>query len=313
MRSSRAARRLVVAVLCVAAAGVAQARPLRVRLTPFTVEPQSERQPCEYLALANSTPMDVRELRVDAGRGLHHILVYAYQGDDRDPRWLTHGVRDQAECSAVGPPGLFGAFVGLTGAARAGTYRLPPGQAVSLGAGQPLWVQTHVFNATRSKRIRSAVKLRFVEAKRGTVVHHLQPIDATAEAFEIPPAATAVFTGDFVAPFDVNVAMVSSHQHQMGTRAVITPVIDGVVGEPIYENRRWSEPHLRWLDPALHLRAGDRLRMRCEWFNTTDHVIRHGPSAADEMCNLNGYFFHDVEIPLAERRTLGGHLSPVSE
>jgi hypothetical protein len=192
--------RMLLAVLLVAFGAVAHARTMRVRLTPFVVEPQSERIPCEYVMLPNARPK-----------------------------------------------------------------------------------------------------------------HHLQPIDVVGRNFEIPPGQTTVYIGDFVAPFDLNVAMVSSHQHQTATREVITPILGGVVQEPIYENRRWNEPHLRWLDPPIHLHPGDRLRLRCEWFNTTDHTLYFGNSANDEMCNLNAYFFHDVEIPAEQRRTLGGFLATVPE
>jgi hypothetical protein len=316
MRTLRAGRRsaLVVAIgASLAFPPAPNARSFRVRLTPFVVDSQSERLPCEYVTLGNAKAMDVREIDVDAPRGLHHILLYAYEGDDRDPRYLTHGIREGLGCFSVGPPDLYGDLVGLLGAVRGGPYRMPEGYAVSLRADQPVSVQTHVFNATRSRRIRSAVRLRFVGAKPGTVRHHLSPIDALAITFELPPGETSVFTGDFIAPFDLNVAMVSSHQHQHGTSVVVHPVVGGVEQDPIYENHRWSEPHLRWLDPPVRLRQGDRLRVRCEWLNTTDHPLHYGASANDEMCNLNGYFFRDMEVAPEARTGASGFLVPVVE
>jgi hypothetical protein len=114
-----------------------------------------------------------------------------------------------------------------------------------------------------------------------------------------------------VAPFPINVAMVSSHQHRFGTRVSILPVVGGVEGEAIYENRRWAEPQFRWLPTPLRLETGDRLRVRCEWNNRSDQTIRYGPSALDEMCNLNGYFFRDVDLPAASRTGIGGFLIPL--
>jgi hypothetical protein len=109
----------------------------------------------------------------------------------------------------------------------------------------------------------------------------------------------------------MNVVMVSSHQHRFGTRASIRPVLGGVEGDPIYENRRWAEPQLRWLPAPVRLEAGDRLRLLCEWNNRSDDTLRYGPSALDEMCNVNGYFFRDVDLPREARTGVGGDLVPL--
>jgi hypothetical protein len=88
-------------------------------------------------------------------------------------------------------------------------------------------------------------------------------------------------------------------------------VAGGVEQPAVYENRRWNEPPLRWLHPPLRLEAGDRLRLDCEWNNRSDETIGYGPFARDEMCNLNGYFFRDVEVPPEARTGVGGELVPV--
>jgi len=137
-------------------------RPVRVRLTRFVVPPSSERLPCEYIALPNRKAIDVQQFEVRAKAGLHPILLYAYFGNDRDPRHLTNGVRDGLACLGIGPPDLKEHTVGLLGAVRSGTYRLPPGYAVSLAPRQPVSVMTHVFNVDGSKPLRAAVQLRIV-------------------------------------------------------------------------------------------------------------------------------------------------------
>ena len=47
------------------------------------------------------------------------------------------------------------------------------------------------------------------------------------------------------------------------------------------------------------------------WNNRSDDTLRFGPSALDEMCNLNGYFFRDVDLPREARTGVGGDLMPV--
>ena len=295
------------------AAETASGRSLRVPLTPFEVPPGQDRIPCEYIELPNPTAMDIRQFEVRAPRTrLHHILLYAYLGDDRDPQYLTHGLRDDLACVNLGPPDIASHTMGLLGAVRAGVYALPKGYAVSLRPRQPVSVNMHAFNATRKPR-RAVVRLRLVSATPDEVRHHLEPIDIVSTTFELPPQAHTVHTADFTAPFPMNVAMVSSHQHRFGTRVTIQPIVAGTVQAAIYENVRWREPPLRWLDPPLRLERGDRLRVRCEWQNRSDTTLRYGKSANDEMCNLNGYFFRDDEVAPEARTGVGGFLEPVVE
>ena len=307
--------RVVLSLVVLLAIGTAESRSrsLRVPLTPFEVPPGRDRNPCEYLELPNPTAMDVRRFEVRAPRTrLHHILLYAYLGDERDPQHVTHGLRDGEGCAAIGPPDMAGHTVGLLGAVRAGVYALPEGYAVSLRPRQPVAVHMHAFNATREPR-RAVVRVKLVAAAPGEVRHHLEPMDVVNDAFELPPQARTVHAADFVAPFPMHVAMLSSHQHRFGTRVTVHPIIDGVEQPPLYENARWREPPLTWLDPPLRLAPGDRLRVRCEWHNRSDTTLRFGPSANDEMCNLNGYFFRDAEVPPEARTGIGGFLVPVTE
>ena len=138
-----------------------------------------------------------------------------------------------------------------------------------------------------------------------------EPVAVTGE-FELgrPPGVKP--GSSLNAPFAMNVVMVSSHQHRFGTRVSIRPVVRGVEGAPIYENRRWAEPQLRWLPAPIRLDTGDRLRLLCEWNNRSDDTLRFGPSALDEMCNLNGYFFRDADLPPAARTGVGGDLVPLA-
>jgi hypothetical protein len=290
----------------------ADGKSLRIPVTSFDVQPRSDRNPCEYVELANDAPMDVGRFVVRTPRNhLHHILLYAYLGDDRDPSYLTKELADDDVCAALGPPDLAGHTLGLLGAVRAGVYTLPPGYAVSIEPRQPVLIRMHAFNTSERKTRRTVVRVKAFAADPREVRHHLEPMDVSNHSIELPARARTTAVADMVAPFPINVAMVSSHQHRFGTRVSIWPIVGGVEGEPIYENRQWAEPHFRWLPTPLRLEAGDRLRLLCEWNNRSDETVHWGPSALDEMCNLNGYFFRDVDLPAEARTGIGGTLIPV--
>jgi hypothetical protein len=304
--------RVLVLVLASLAAR-ADAKTLRIPVTSFDVAPASDRNSCEYVALGNDEATDIRKFEVRTPRNhLHHILLYAYLGENRDPGLYTKALVHGEACAAIGPPDIAGHTMGLLGAVRAGTYTLPSGYAVSIGPRQPIAIHMHAFNKSTRKTRRTVIRIKATAADPAEVTHYLEPIDVVTKTLELPPRTRTTYVADMVAPFPMNVAMVSSHQHRLGTRASIRPVIGGVEGEPIYVNRRWAEPPLRWLPRPIRLDTGDRLRLLCEWDNRSDETVRHGPAALDEMCNLNGYFFRDVDLPREARTGVGGDLVPLT-
>jgi hypothetical protein len=102
----------------------------------------------------------------------------------------------------------------------------------------------HAFNVKTRPR-RAVVRVKLVAAEPGEVRHHLEPIDIVGDGFELPPQADTIFTADFIAPFPIAVAMVSSHQHRFGTRVTVRPVVGGAEQAVVYEkpagaSRRWG-------------------------------------------------------------------------
>ena len=310
MIAVRVVRSLALVSLVAASVASARERPFHVRFTPMAVQPGRDRLSCEYLELPNRTLLDVQRFVIRARPRIHHVAIGAYLGQNRDPQYLSHGqLRDGIQCWAIGPPDMAEHATALLGAVRPGAYDIPDGYAVTLLPHQPVSVVTHTFNRSRRKRT-TRVRLTVVPASPAKVVHHLEALDALALYFELPPQQKTEYVADFTAPIDVNVAMLASHQHRYGTRVAVHRVIGGIEAEQIYENLNWREPKLVWLDPPVHLAAGERLRVHCEWDNRSDQTLRFGGSANDEMCNLEGYVFRDVELPPESRGTIGGILLP---
>jgi hypothetical protein len=309
--AARVVRMLVLASLAAPAGAGARERPFHVRFTPVDVPPGRDRLTCEYLELPNPTALDVSRFVVRARPRIHHVAIAAYLGQDRDPQYWSNGnLLDGIGCWVIGPPDMAQHTTGLLGAVRTGAYDIPAGYAVTLLPHQPISVVTHTFNRSRTERT-TRVRLTVIPADPASVRHHLEPLDALALFFELPPRQKTEHVADFVAPVDVNVTMLASHQHRFGTRVTVHRVVDGVEAEQIYENLSWREPALTWLDPPVRLRAGDRLRVHCEWDNRSDVTLRFGGSANDEMCNIEGYVFRDVELPPEARTGVGGVLWPV--
>ena len=193
---------MVVAGVVLMFAGLAaraDAKTLRIPVTSFDVAPASDRNPCEYVELGNDHAMDLRKFEVRTPRNhLHHILLYAYLGADRDPALFTKALVDGDACVAIGPPDMAGHTLGLLGAVRAGTYTLPAGYAVSIGPRQPLAIHMHAFNTSARKTRKTVIRITATAADPSEVKHHLEPMDIVGKTFELAPQASPSTSAPFV-------------------------------------------------------------------------------------------------------------------
>jgi hypothetical protein len=288
-------------------------RSFTVRASPFEVPVGAERTVCEYRPSPNAEPLEVGGFEIHASPGLHHASVSAYLGDDRDPRHYTRGIPADATCRDVGPPDLLAPLRSmlLLGSVSVGRQRFPPGLAIRLDARQPLLLNFHYFNGT-SRPLRPKVRLRILRARRGAVRHHLEVLGVGNFDIRIPPHATVSHTADWSPPFDVNVAMLSSHAHGRATRVTASVLVGDAAPRRVYESRSWAEPTIAWQAPPLRLTPADRLRFTCEWRNDSDREIGFGATADDEMCFITGYFFRDEDPPPGTELGIGGRGVPLS-
>jgi hypothetical protein len=253
------ARRLVCALaLCVLAAPPAFAkqrqRIVRLKLGPFPIEAERDREVCKAYRIRGVPGMEVESWearsRVSQGGavGSHHLVAYGYTGQGTDD--FPPGIVDEPGCVGLGPADFFSRRVFLAGSGGesvvgqwAVTEGSMPGdlaQVLPNSADAPgdaiVVVNSHYFNTSRRRgRGLVKVKLKLAPLDPGKrVVRQIIHGDASRDLM-VPPGETgsveSTFQCDGAPNFqtegsrnpsgDVCILAVSSHMHLRGTRFVI--------------------------------------------------------------------------------------------
>jgi mono/diheme cytochrome c family protein len=171
----------------------------------------------------------------------------------------------------------------------------PGGKALELpaAAGFPAQGKSHYvvqvhysnLNALSGERDGSGVDL--------CTTKDLRPNDAGMVAFgtmqiRIPRGETLDTTCDFAVPDTFDGRRFFSafpHMHQLGTR-IETELLPSAGGAPVDMGKQttWSFGNQVWFPIDATLKAGDTVRTRCAWKNTSRSEVRFGEATSDEMC-----------------------------
>lgn len=93
---------------------------IKLKLGPFRIEPERDREVCQALKLSGYTGMEIASWearsRISHGgsTGSHHLVLYGYSGTD-STQFPKELVDDSAGCAGFGPPDFFKARVFLSG------------------------------------------------------------------------------------------------------------------------------------------------------------------------------------------------------
>ncbi len=242
-------------------------RLVKLRLGPFKIEPQRDREVCQAVKVPNVAGLEIShwEARSRVSHGgqtaSHHLVLYGYEGTDstKFPSTLV----DDPGCAAFGPPDFFKARVFLSGSGGESTngkwsttMAAFPGdlaQVVPSSTDDPsdAWmiINSHYFN--NSKKVgHGLVKLTLALEPldpRKRIIHQVIHVDASRGIMLPPhtksdPASNPITSalradgapnnsteGGKNPSGDVCVFNLSTHMHKRGTRFLIQYAEQGQV------------------------------------------------------------------------------------
>ena len=267
----------------------------QLRIDSFDVKPNSEREVLVYRRVGNASEEFVNRIETRVRINSHHLLVMAFKDATPTriipPLNVVRDVRDDSggliyQNMLVMEWHSFFAGSGTVYEDR----RLPAGVALRLPAHAALDLNSHYVN--RSTRvIPGEVHVNLHTVAPTEVRHVAKSLSIQNDTFALPPRArtTVVTTHRFTQA--TNVLMLTSHNHELGERFVIEIMGGTRDGQVIYESTDWRTPTVRWFETPLVFQAGEGLRSRVTFNNTTDRIIRHGPTANDEMNVIRAYWY----------------------
>ena len=188
-----------------------------------------------------------------------------------------------------------GAFLGGIGGEGGGGAVLPAGVAFRLRKGNAILLNTHFLNTSdHAFDGHTVVDFKFAEVDGKRTIASMF-VNGNM-SFRVPAMGKAEAVAECKVPRTLQFLMFANHMHDYGTWA-ITEIVraDGRV-ELVKEDARWSyemqfKPAYRsWtLTAPLTLTAGDIVRTRCRWDNTTAAEL----TFPREMCIGTGFFLSD--------------------
>lgn len=253
-----------------------------VETEEFTVAPGEEVLMCTFSPVVLDRAIDTRELHSYQFPGGHHLVLYYSP--------IPRPVSGPHPCSDEEMTDL--RFVGGGDESNEQGLRLPDGIGVRIPAGSQLVLQSHYLNLTTAPiRVRDA--LTVVPAPPGAIRYLADAWAISDGDFAVPPRTTYGRTLECNVDRDTNVVLLLGHTHDWGTRLRVDLLPAEGTPRTLYDEM--AGPRLRTSPPIVYypgdsplvLRPGDRVRLSCDWYNTTDRVLRF----PEEMCVALMYYY----------------------
>jgi hypothetical protein len=290
----------------------AAGRTIKLKFPRFDVPARSDREVCTFVRLPLKRPYDASgTLIVNIGGAesftSHHLLAYAYTGNDMEGFPADGVVVESSACLDFGPADRNSRVLLATSQTPKRLDRLPRGLAQRItptvaGDGRStlgIVLNSHWING--SDRSRSAsVKVKLLPAKRGTVRRYLKPIfePVACGLIAVPPGeertvgfswapgrpdlGALFFGGAPPPPGPACVEQITSHTHKRGKRFTIELVRAGGQRTKLLENLDYSDPPQATFDgqhgnPApIFVTPKDRLEYACVHDNGMTNAPRLG-------------------------------------
>ena len=202
---------LALAIATPPAAAKRDLRIVRLKLGPFRIEPERDREVCQAIKLSGYTGMEIASWEARSrvshhgDTASHHLVLYGYAGTDSTqfPKGL---VDDSAGCAGFGPPDFFKARVFLSGSAGetgVGRWSITsaawPGDLAqvvpsSKDAPDDNWfiINSHYFNQSRKVGhglVKLTLRLRPLDPRK-RIIRQVIHVDAS-KGIMLPPGTTS--------------------------------------------------------------------------------------------------------------------------
>jgi hypothetical protein len=288
---------------CTQAAPPSDTTPVDDSKNKFTVTTEQFDVPagdwfeCFYTGVVTKEAMSVVGAAGKQAQGGHHIGIYYTYSTA-----TGHHECNDAEMTT------WNQIVAANGKEASGepVVSLPAGLAFKVPAGVQLVIQSHYINTTGDtmKGVQDQITMNLVDPS--TVEAYANLWTVTDLVLDIPANGKSTAVSTFTMKEDLSLLLFGGHMHELGSHYRLEILDDqGQLKENYYEHDWTSSyashpPLLQYpKDNPYVLKKGTKLRMTCEWNNTSPMEVKF----PREMCLGFGYYFPD---------TGGGQLSDIS-
>jgi hypothetical protein len=267
----------------------------QVKVDPFDINPDFEREIFVYKELGNEDAFYLNRIEMKMRRNSHHFLVNTFQ--DYTPAPIlpsVNTIRDLRDANnnyidATMKQMEYQIFT-IASQTPEMNYNFPQGVALKIPAHQKLDINLHYVNKS-SSTIQGECYLNLYKAETSEVVHEALPLYISTEDIMLPAREKTVIIKKFSSTRPMKIFMLTSHTHKHGESFEIQINGGNRNGEVIYSSLDWHHPVIKTYETPINLNAGEGLTMIITYNNTTDKVIRFGLTSEDEMGIIFGYYY----------------------
>jgi len=268
---------------------------IQLRVEPFTVAPDFERELFVFRRAAPTEDLYVRRIQFRMRPNSHHFVIYgltptipsflvpAYDAvrDIRNP----DGTMNVTNMMTMGYHVFFGGSMQPEFA-----YEFPAGVALKVPAGTGLDLNVHYANhSTAPISGEAAVNLYTVPLAQVTKV--ARTLNWANQAITLPAGQRTTLEKTFTVTDSTTIFALTSHTHRLGEHFIIKVVGGARDGETVYENTDWEHPAFLILPQPVRLGPGEGLKSIVTYNNSTGATVRFGLQSTDEMGIIFGYAY----------------------
>jgi hypothetical protein len=264
----------------------------QMKIDPFTVVSNSEREVFVRRNTPNTTPIYINRFVMRGRPNSHHFVAYGFQNLTSLPN--VDELRDLYNADGSYNVNTFlqmqnHLFLG-GGTDVNASYTFPAGVAFKVPANMAIDLNAHYFNRIPGS-LTGENYINFYTVPQSAVIKEAKSINFPNYNFSIPANTRKTITTNFTFPTASTVIMLTSHFHKLGEKYVIKIYGGTRNGEVVYENTDWEHPLTLNLTTPIQLNAGEGLTSVVTYNNTTAQTVSFGLTSNDEMNIIFGYYY----------------------
>lgn len=266
----------------------------QMRLEPFEVAPDFEREFFVRKPLGNTETVYINRIQLRMRPGSHHFILYGFRDQNNlAPLNTIRDLRNPDKTISLATALQMSNHVFNFGGSEANMdYTFPEGTAVELPANTTFDMNSHYFNKGISPLL-GEIYVNLFSTKKENVVHALKVLDLGNKNLTILPKQKTIISKDFSFNKDVKIVMLFSHTHKMGEKFEILVKGGARNGEVVYTSTDWEHPAKINYSPYISLKKGEGLTSRITYNNQTDKTVNFGLTTEDEMGIIFGYYYEE--------------------
>ncbi|MGA0555134.1 hypothetical protein ACO2Q8_00660 [Larkinella sp. VNQ87] len=266
----------------------------QMRLDPFTVAPNFERELFVRKAIGNTQDVYVSRYEVKMRPNSHHFALHSFRTDQNLP--VLNQVRDLRNAdntlnlatALMMQNHVF--FIGVQSPYV--DYSFPEGTALPIPANATMDMNSHYVNKTGSS-MTGEVYLNLYTVDPAKVKNVVKTMDFNNTNLTIPAKTRVTLTKTFTMSKPIKVLVLTSHTHKLAEKFVIRIKGGSRDGEIIYTSTNWDHPEIITYKTPIPLAKGEALVSEITYNNTTDKTVYFGLTSEDEMGIIFGYYLEE--------------------